>query len=67
MKDFIINGSVTVYRDDGLAVAHKYSGPQMDRLRKNIIDFFKQHGFQIIIEINLKITEFFRYLFRSWK
>ena len=37
---------------------HKYSGPQMDRLRKNIIDFFKQHGFQITIEVNLKITDF---------
>ena len=29
-----------------------------ERLRKNIIDFFKQHGFQITIEINLKITDF---------
>ena len=33
LEDFIINGSVTVYRDDSLAVGHKYSGPQMDRLR----------------------------------
>ena len=30
----------------------------MDRSRKNIIDFFKQHGFQITIKINLKITDF---------
>ena len=30
----------------------------MDRLRKNIIAFFKQHGFQITIEINLKIPDF---------
>ena len=57
LKD-ITNGSVTVYRDDGLAFVHKYSGPQMDRSRKNIINFFKQHGFQINIEINLKITVF---------
>ena len=57
LKD-ITNGSVTVYRDDGLAFVHKYSGPQMDRSRKNIINFFKQHGFQINIEINLKITGF---------
>ena len=57
LKD-ITNGSVTVYRDDGLAFAHKYSGPQMDRSRKNIINFFKQHGFQTNIEINLKITVF---------
>ena len=37
---------------------HKYSGPQTGRLRKNIIAFFKQHGFQITIEINLKATDF---------
>ena len=58
LKDIITNGSVGVYRYDGLAVVHKYSGPQMDRLRKNIIAFFKQHGFQITIEINLKIADF---------
>ena len=58
MKDIITNGSVGVYRDDGLAVVHKYSGPRMDRSRKNIIAFFKQHGFQITIEINLKVTDF---------
>ena len=60
LKDIITNGSFGGYRDDGLAVVTKYSGPQMDRLRKNIIAFLKQHGFQNTIEIN-----FFRYLFRS--
>ena len=30
----------------------------MDRLRKQIIDLFKLHGFQITIDINLKITDF---------
>ena len=58
LKDIIASGSVGDYRDDGLGVVHKYSGPQMDRLRKNIIAFFKQHGFQITIEINLKATDF---------
>ena len=57
LKHVITSGSVGVYRDDGLAVVFKYSGPQMDRLRKNI-DFYKQHGFQITIEINLKVTDF---------
>ena len=58
LEDIITNGSVGVYRDDGLAVVHKYYGPQMNRLRKNIINSFKQHGFQIRIEINLKATNF---------
>ena len=60
LKDIITNGSFGGYRDDGLAVVTKYSRPQMDRLRKNIIAFLKQHGFQNTIEIN-----FLRYLFRS--
>ena len=58
LKDVFTNGSVGVYRDDGLVIVHKYSGPQMDRLRKNTIAFFKQHGFQIAIEINLKVSDF---------
>ena len=32
LKDIVRNGSVGVYRDDGLAVVRKYSGPKMDRL-----------------------------------
>ena len=58
MKGIITNRSVGVYRDDGLAIARKYSGPQMDRSRQNIVAFFKQPGFQITIEINLKVTDF---------
>ena len=54
-EDIITNGSVGVYRYDGLVVVHKYSGHEMGRLRKNIIAFFKQLGFQITIKINLKV------------
>ena len=52
LEDIITNGPVGVYRDDDLAVVHKYPGPQMDRSRKDIIGFLKQHSFQITIEIN---------------
>ena len=58
LTDLITDGSVGLYRDDGLAVVHKYSGPQMDRLRKKIIDVFKQYGFKITISIDLKSTDF---------
>ena len=54
-EDIITNRSVGVYRYDGLVVVHKCSGHEMDRLRKNIIAFFKQHGFQITIKVNLKV------------
>ena len=55
LEDIITNGSVGVYKHDCLAVVYRYFGPQMD---SHQIDFFKQHGFQITIEINLKITDF---------
>ena len=58
LNSIVTDGSVGIYRDDGLAVVHKYSGPQMDRLRKHIIDLFKRYGFQITIQINLKVTDF---------
>ena len=58
LNELIANGSVGLYRDDGLAAVHGYSGPEMDRLRKQIIDLFKLHGFQITIDINLKCTDF---------
>ena len=58
LNELVTNGSVGLYRDDGLAAVHNYSGPEMDRLRKQIIDLFKLHGFQITIDINLKTTDF---------
>ena len=34
LNELVTNGSVGLYRDDGLAAVHNYSGPEMDRLRK---------------------------------
>ena len=53
LKDIITNRSVGVYRITVLS-----SRTNMDRSRQNIIAFFKQPGFQITIEINLKLTDF---------
>ena len=58
LTNIVTDGSVGLYRDDGLAVVQGYSGPQMDRLRKKVIDVFKQHGFQITISVGLKSTDF---------
>ena len=53
------NGSsVGIYRDDGLAVVRNLSGPQQDRLRKNVIQLFKSEGLQITIDINLHTVDF---------
>ena len=37
---------------------HKKSGPQLEKIRKDIIKVFKNIGFQIEININLKIVNF---------
>ena len=58
LNELITDGSVGLYRDDGLAAVHRYSGPEMDRLRKRVIDLFRAHGFQITIDVNLKTTDF---------
>ena len=58
MNSLFKNGSVGLYRDDGLAVVQKNSGPQIDRLRKDIIKVFQQEGLQITIEVNLTVVDF---------
>ena len=45
-------------RDDGLAVVMNMSGPQQDKLRKDITELFKNEGLQITISIGLKSTDF---------
>ena len=52
------DSSVGLYRDDGLAVVQNLSGPQQDKLRKEITQVFKNEGLQITIEINLKKVDF---------
>ena len=47
-----------LYRDDGLMIQKYINGQQIDQLRKKIIKIFKEIGFQIDTEINLKIVDF---------
>ena len=63
---FILNGlgntygkeNIGLYRDDGLAVFKNTTGPQADRIRKDITRHFKTHGLNITIQTNLKIVNF---------
>ena len=63
---FILNGlaneygkeSIGLYRDDGLAIFKNTSGPQTERIRKNITRHFKNHGLKITIQTNLKIVNY---------
>ena len=47
-----------IYRDDGLLVLRNVSGQHIDRVRKNVIQLFKDIGFFIDIVTNLKIVNF---------
>ena len=47
-----------LYRDDGLLILRNVNGQQIDRMRKNIIKTFKEIGFAIDVEANLKIVDF---------
>ena len=50
--------NVGLYRDDGLAVIHQANGPNMDRIRKDIIALFKSEGLSITTDTNLIETDF---------
>ena len=50
--------NIGLYRDDGLAIFKNISGPQADRIRKDITKHFKQHGLNITIQTNLKIVNY---------
>ena len=47
-----------LYRDDGLMIQKYINGQKIDQLRKKIIKVFKEIGFKIDIETNLKIVDF---------
>ena len=47
-----------LYRDDGLAEFKNTTGRQSDKIRKDITKIFKDVGFDITIQANLKIVNF---------
>ena len=51
--------STGLYRDDGLVLVRNTSKQKADRIRKDIIEIFKNTGFKIEIKTNLHIIDFF--------
>ena len=47
-----------IYRDDGLAILHKASGPTSERTRKRLIALFQDHGLKVTTECNFVQTDF---------
>ena len=52
------NELVGLYRDDGLGIMKKMSGPEIEQKRKQIIKIFKDCGLNITIKTNLTSVDF---------
>ena len=52
-----------LYKDDGLMIQKYINGQQIDQLCKKIIKIFKEIGFKIDTETNLKIVDFLHVTF----
>ena len=50
--------NIGLYRDDGIAIFKKITGPQSERTRKEITRCFKGHGLKITIQSNLKSVDY---------
>ena len=47
-----------LYRDDGLMIQKYINGQQIEQLCQKIIKIFKEIGFKVDIETNLKLVNF---------
>ena len=50
--------NIGLYRDYGLSVFKNYNSHQNDKVRKGMIDLFKQHHLNLEIKCNLKIVDY---------
>ena len=57
LKRFIRKKDQGLYRDDFISVV-EVSGPQVERLRKNLFKFFEQYKLKVTIEANVKKADF---------
>ena len=57
-KKILPKSNFSIYQDDGLALLKNLNGQGTDKVRKNIIRVFKDIGFSLEIETNLKEVDF---------
>ena len=50
--------NIGLYCDDGLACFHGISGPDSDRIRKDIVRLFQDLGLSITTKTNIKVVDF---------
>ena len=58
LSSIIDKNDCGLYRDGGLLVFRNVNGQKINRIRKKVIQLFKDSGFLIDIETNLKIVNF---------
>ena len=58
LSEIVDKNDFGLYRDDGLGILRKQSGPNTDRLRKKIIKVFNDLGLSITIQTNLRVVNF---------
>ena len=49
---------IELYRDDSLAILKNTSGPEAEKLKKKFQKLFKEKDLDIIVQCNLKITNY---------
>ena len=47
--------AVGLYRDDGLAILRNALGPDAERVRKKVTQFFQYHQLKVIVDTNLPL------------
>ena len=52
------HNKIGLYRDDGLSCFQNLSGPESEKINKKLCKIFKKHGLNIIVECNVRITDF---------
>ena len=58
LEQILPKSNFGLYRDDGLALLRNFKGQETVKVRKNIIGVFKDIGFSLDIETNLKQVDF---------
>ena len=58
LSKHINKNHIGLYRDDGFAILKNTSGPEAEKLQKKLQQLFKEKDLDIIIQCNLKITNY---------
>ena len=50
--------NIGLYRDDGLSIFKNCSGPQLEKIKKQLQKVFKNNSLDVIIQCNMKIVSY---------